>query len=415
MKRYDIIIAGGGMAGLSLCYYLSQSPLRNSSILLIDREPKDRNDRTWCFWESEPGPFESILFRSWQQVAFVGKTASRLLPLGQSTYKMLRGIDFYAFARTQLANLPNLHIEYATVNDIHETAGGGVVRAGNTTYLGRYVFDSVSPLSTNRPGTQHSLQHFKGWVITTEYDCFDVSAPRIMDFRVPQLDDCRFFYLLPFDKRTALIEYTVFGQQVLADAEYTDALRRYISTFIDTGGYRIQETERGVIPMTDELPPVQPGGHVLRIGMAGGYTRPSTGYTFQRTQECLRGLVDNWVKTGTPTLQTGEVRSWVKRALDTVFLNVLIHHRFPAVDLFTRLFTHNKPAVLFRFMNEESTFWEDLQVINSMPKRPFVLAALDSLLTSVMQRTEPVRSQQHTARIPKSAPTHRVRLDQVNC
>ena len=380
MKRYDIIIAGGGMAGLSLCYYLSQSPLKESSILLIDREPKNQNDRTWCFWELGAGPFEPIVFRSWQQVEFYGKITAHRLPITQSTYKMVRGIDFYTFAHQQLANLPNIEVRQASVESIQETDLGGVVRSGNETYVANYVFDSITPLNRNRPGNQNLLQHFKGWVITTERDCFDADCPRIMDFRTEQQSDCRFFYLLPFDKRTALVEYTVFSQDVLSEKEYTNALRNYIDKFIDTGGYRIQETERGIIPMTNERAPSQLGRRVVRIGQSGGYTKPSTGYTFQRTQEQLREMVAGLAETGEIPRQNVAGRNWLKRSLDTVFLNVLIHNRHSAADLFARLFTHNKPVTLFRFMNEESTVWQDMQIINSMPKLPFVRAAIASLL-----------------------------------
>lgn len=371
------------MAGLSLCYYISKSSLRTKSILLIDREPKDRNDRTWCFWESGAGPFESIIFRSWQTIAFYSKTLSSLLPTAQYTYKMVRGIDFYTFAYKQLARLPNIEVKNATIESIEETETGGVVRTGQEAYIANYVFDSISGLNKNRPGNQHLLQHFKGWVITTERDCFDANCPRIMDFRVSQHNDCRFFYLLPFDKRTALVEYTVFSQEVLQEQDYAMALRSYISDFLDTGGYQIQETESGVIPMSDELPASGPFEHVIRIGTSGGYTKPSTGYTFQRTQQYLRELVMTLAQTGKPVRQKMGVRGWIKRALDIVFLNVLIHDRHSAADIFTRLFTRNDPTILFRFMNEETTFTEDLQVINSMPKIPFVLAAVDSVLTKL--------------------------------
>ena len=380
MKRYDIIIAGGGMAGLSLCLHLGKSALRSASILLIDRERKTRNDRTWCFWESGKGPFESIVFRKWQTVEFVNTTLSRHLPTRDYTYKMVRGIDFYDYAYRELANLPNLDIIYATVDTITDTPAGGVVRTGEETYTARYVFDSTTPLTRQTTTNQHLLQHFKGWVITTGHDCFDVNSPRLMDFRTPQHADCRFFYILPIDSRTALVEYTVFSQQVLTDQAYTDALTSYIGDFLNTGGYQIRETERGVIPMSDQLQPAKPSQHVIRIGTSGGYTKPSTGYTFQRTQQYLGELVANLVSTGKPTRQQLGLRGWTKRVLDTIFLNVLINNRLPAHELFTRLFTGNDPNRLFRFMNEETTLLDDLRVINSLPKAPFVLAAADSLL-----------------------------------
>jgi lycopene beta-cyclase len=57
---YDYLITGAGAAGLSLAYHLNQSGLSDKRILLIDRAPKTSNDRTWCFWEVQPGSFEAV-------------------------------------------------------------------------------------------------------------------------------------------------------------------------------------------------------------------------------------------------------------------------------------------------------------------------------------------------------------------
>ena len=51
MTKYDYIIAGGGLSGLSLAYYLNHSTLRNKSVLIIDQDDKTKDDRTWSFWE----------------------------------------------------------------------------------------------------------------------------------------------------------------------------------------------------------------------------------------------------------------------------------------------------------------------------------------------------------------------------
>ena len=60
--KYDYIIAGSGCSGLSLLYRLLKDPiLNNKSILIIDKTEKSANDRTWCYWESEKGLFNSIV------------------------------------------------------------------------------------------------------------------------------------------------------------------------------------------------------------------------------------------------------------------------------------------------------------------------------------------------------------------
>lgn len=378
MKKYDFIIAGGGMAGLSLAYYLSQSQLRNRSILILDKEPKNRNDRTWCFWEQGEGTFESILFRKWKTVDFYGTTFSGPLNLGNYQYKMLRGIDFYDFMQEKLAACPSIERKQVTINRIKETPQGGFVIADDEPYIADYVFDSTYALKLDQDGNHNLLQHFKGWVITTEKPCFDVGRPRMMDFRVDQQGDCRFLYVLPFNERTALVEYTIFNSYLLADEEYEHFLKQYIERFLDTGSYQISETEFGVIPMSDVPTQERPSKHIIRIGTSGGYTKPSTGYTFQRTQQNLYEIVQQLVKKGKPNRKTG----WWKgrfKFYDSILLNVLEKKRYPADDLFTLLYQKNEPSDIFKFLDERTGLGEELRIISSMPKAPFTWALFNVL------------------------------------
>ncbi len=368
------------MAGLSLAYYFTQSPLRDRSILILDRELKNSNDRTWCFWERSKGPsnpFESILFRSWNTVSFHGTTFAGPLDMGQYRYKMLRGIDFYNFLQCELAKHPTIERKQATINRIKDTPQGGFVIADDEPYIADYVFDSTFLLKLNQPENHNLLQHFKGWVITTEKACFNPDQPEIMDFRIDQQGDCRFVYVLPFTEKMALIEFTLFNAKLLTDAEYDAELRQYIGRFLDAGAYEISETEYGVIPMSDEATQENPSEHIVRIGTSGGYTKASTGYTFQRTQRYLQDIVRNLVQTGKPQRPA----SWFKRRFklyDSIFLNVLEKHRYPADDIFTRVYTKNLGRV-FTFLDEDTRFVDELRLFATMPFMPFLGAFFDVL------------------------------------
>ncbi len=366
------------MAGLSLAYYLTQSPLRDRSILILDREPKNRNDRTWCFWENGAGPFESIMFRRWNTVSFHGTTHAGPLNLGPYQYKLLRGIDFYTFVQNELDKWPNIERRQATINRIKDTSQGGFVIADEEPYIADYVFDSTFSIKLDQPENHNLLQHFKGWVIKTEKPCFNPQQPEIMDFRVEQHGDCRFVYVMPFDSQTALVEFTLFNDKLLTDAEYDAAIRRYLERYLDTGAYQIAETEYGVIPMSDTQTQENPSEHIVRIGTSGGYTKASTGYTFQRTQRYLRDIVANLAETGKPSRKP----SWFSRRFklyDSVLLNVLEKHRHPADDVFTRFYAKNHPVNAFRFLDEDTQFIDELRFFASYPWWPFTVAFFDVL------------------------------------
>ncbi|QHV96404.1 lycopene cyclase family protein [Spirosoma endbachense] len=378
MKKYDFIIAGGGMAGLSLAYYLTQSSLRDRSILILDRDSKDRNDRTWCFWERNAGPFESIVFRKWNQVSFHGTTHAGALDLGGYQYKMLRGIDFYEFIQKELEKYPNIERRQATINRVKETPQGGFVIADDEPYIADYVFDSTFALKLDQPENHNLLQHFRGWVIKTSNSCFDPTLPEIMDFRVEQGGDCRFVYVMPFDDKTALVEFTLFNDKRLADDEYETELRHYIDRFLNTGTYEICEVETGIIPMSDEPTQENPSEHIVRIGTSGGHTKPSTGYTFQRTQQFLQSIVANLAQTGKPNRKLPWLKSRFK-LYDSILLNVLENHRYPADDLFTRLYTENQAMSVFKFLDEDTRLMDEVRLFSTMPWWPFTVAFFDVL------------------------------------
>jgi lycopene beta-cyclase len=62
MKNYDYIIVGAGASGLMMAYRMSKdSFFETKKILIIDKEKKSINDRTWCFWEKNNGEWDDVL------------------------------------------------------------------------------------------------------------------------------------------------------------------------------------------------------------------------------------------------------------------------------------------------------------------------------------------------------------------
>ena len=71
LKKYDYIFLGAGCASLSIVMRMIQSnKFSDKKILIVDKEAKTKNDRTWCFWEDRPGFFEDIIYRKWDEVFF---------------------------------------------------------------------------------------------------------------------------------------------------------------------------------------------------------------------------------------------------------------------------------------------------------------------------------------------------------
>jgi lycopene beta-cyclase len=381
-NTYHYIIAGGGMAGLSLAFYLNQNSFfKDKKILIIDREEKNTNDHTWCFWEKKRSPFEEIIAQKWKGVWFYGTdNFSQFLDLQDYTYKMIRGIDFYEYLIPMLELNPNITFLQADVLEVMET----VKTSKGDFYASEFVFDSCYRSKYNNPKYHNMLQHFKGWVIETKHPVFKVDEPILFDFRTEQKDELRFVYVLPHSETKALIEFTIFSDNLISQDEYEFYLKKYIEETLKVGEYQIKpeeyqisETEFGIIPMSDEPHEVSPSPKVIRIGTSGGYVKASTGYTFQRSQRYLQRLVksleDNKIeKNGL------ELNKW-KGFLDTVLLNVMLNHRTPQDSVFTSFFKYNKASKVLKFLDEDTSIFEDIMFINTVPKPPFIKAAWDVL------------------------------------
>ncbi len=386
-NTYNYIIAGAGMAGLSLAFYLNQNPhFKDKSILIIDREEKNTNDHTWCFWEKERSPYEEIITQKWKGVWFHGTgNFSQFLDLEDYTYKMIRGIDFYHYIIPILQKNPNISFLQADVLEVTE-----IVKTNKGEFqASEFVFDSSYRSKYNNPNYHNMLQHFKGWVIETTKPAFKVNEPTLFDFRTEQRNELRFVYVLPHSETKALIEFTIFSDNLITDAEYEFYLKKYIEETLKIGEYQIKsdeyqisETEFGIVPMSDEPHEISPVKKVIRIGTSGGYVKASTGYSFQRSQRFLQKLVKSLENN--QTLDNGLKLNVWKGFLDTVLLNVMLKNRTPQDEIFTRLFKYNSPVKVLKFLDEDTSFFEDITLINTVPKPPFIKAAWEVILKKIV-------------------------------
>lgn len=372
-KRYDYIIAGAGAAGLSLAYAIAESQLSKATILILDRDAKNSNDRTWCFWANGSTPFDDIVLKDWQQLQFAddqGFCSGNLSPL---KYKMIRGLDFYQKVKQRLAALPNIEFRQEAVLGYTELADGASVQTTKATYRADYVFNScLMPKPEQREGTHFLLQHFAGWWVRLEDGAFNPNEGRLMDFRTPQHGSTRFFYLLPIDEKRALIEYTVFSAERLPAADYQAALKDYLEQTLGLSHYEIEEHELGAIPMTDQRMPARMSAHVINIGTAAGAVKPTTGYAFANIQRQVQQLVKQLSSGQAPDAQ---LRSPSRFGFyDSLLLNILQHHGELGKGIFSRLFRYNRMKTILCFLSEQSKLHQEAGIFSTLPIGTFLRA-----------------------------------------
>ena len=377
--RYDYIIAGSGCAGLSLLYKILQTPsLQNKSILVIDKDQKKSNDRTWCFWEKNPGPFESIVYAKWNKLEFLSTDFKKELNLESYTYKMIQGIDFYNFVINYAKKFKNVSFVQESINSIDNIDKKAVLKTTKNTYTANYIFNSTNLFNPKINEQNSLLQHFKGWLIKTEKPVFNPEIGRLMDFRVSQENGATFMYVLPTSATEALVEYTLFSPRVLDKEVYTLELKKYIKEELKIDNYSLIHQESGVIPMSLEKFEQNPKLNVINIGTSGGYTKGSSGYTFQFIQKNIIEIINNLVE-GNNIIQQTSFKNKYYQWTDRTLIDVLLSNKLTGKDVFTKMFQKVPAEKILAFLGNESSFIEDLKVFTSFPVKPFLTSGIKQL------------------------------------
>jgi len=360
-KIYNYAIIGAGGAGIHLALAMMDDAFfSDKEVLVIEKEPKSENDRTWCFWEAGAGKWDSLLHHSWGKGSFRSSTTDQRLEMGAYRYKMLRAIDFYENAKRRVAEANNFHWVQDSVDKVN-TGVPSVLHGENDKYQVKHVFDSRidAAFYNNKDSHTRLLQHFKGWMIETEEDAFDPEEFVMMDFRLKWEGSTSFNYVLPTSARTAMVEFTLFTEELIGDEDYDKILRQYFAEYLQLKKYKVVEVEQGVIPMSDFPFHKQHQKHVTKIGTAGGWVRPSSGYFFKNAERYCQQVIGN-LKVGRLPSE-GVARSRF-RFYDSLLLDILKNRNEMGEEIFTTMFEKNSAVQIFRFLDEESSLLEDVRI-----------------------------------------------------
>ncbi len=372
MDTFDWIVAGGGAAGISLINYMIDSGLKGK-ILLLEKEKKHSNDRTWCYWSKESLPGLTGSDSVWDQGEILTNNLQEKFSMGRISYRMIRSGGFYRQMYDRFSEHPRVEIRYENVLKMKGHSEYAEVQTDKGTYRARYAFNSLLPHSPVAPNFQWGLkQHFVGTWIETEEDTFDPERITLMDYRVPQEGEVQFVYVLPISPRKALIEYTAFSPNTWKRERYMRGIRDYLKTHYQLENFHIIEEESGVIPMSRQVFPRISDERIVHIGTAGGMTKASTGYTFHRIQEDSKEIVKNLLETGFPI---PDLKATGRFAFYDRLLLWLIEHepeRIP--EVMRQLFAANSADLVFRFLHEKTTLIEEIFLFARLHWPPFLKA-----------------------------------------
>ena len=363
--QYEHGIIGGGCAGLQMLYALLRNPATcNDRIVIFEAERKIPN-KSWCFWLKENHIYKDLVEKSWPELLFRAENEVIRQSILPYHYQYISSQRFYQFHHQLISTHENVSLIYAKPQNLKPTNYGFELTANDRIYQIKNVYDSRPQLQSGKE--KPILQHFLGWHVASEKPVFDSTAPSVMDFDVPADG---FIYLLPFGPKNALIELTYFTDTIYTPEHYRQILSNVMAERYGGQTYKITGEEFGQIPMSAfKSTGFGEAGQWL-IGTAGGITKATTGYTFTRiTKDCK-----NIVKAVAGDLPKDFERGTNGRFLfyDRLLLGILKKKPGMLQPIMYQLFKKQPFLRILRFLNEESTVWEEVKIFASLPWTPFL-------------------------------------------
>ena len=369
-SNFDIIILGGGCAGLSLGMRLAKLGQDCPRVAIVEKREQYVADRTWSYWASQSAELKHLARAEWKQVAINGDGKNLCIDCADVPYQAIDAGAFYDAAVAEIVGNPNiLFYRGDEVKAVCKVNGLWEVGLSRGTLSGRQVVDT-RPVLDAGCAVPLMWQSFSGVEVECAEDIFDDGVATLMDFIQGSEGQVNFLYVLPYSRRRALIEVTVFGRELRSAGDLASILAEQVRKVTRSAAAKIIYREHYAIPMgLPELERSKDESYV-RAGIEAGGARPATGYVFQRIQRWA-GEASERVRGGQP-VRGHRVDPWVMRKMDRIFLRVLLRNPERGPELFVRLFAMRDPRSVIRFMHDEATILDYLKIMCALPRGLFL-------------------------------------------
>jgi lycopene beta-cyclase len=367
----DLLILGGGAAGLSLARRLAEQGEAAPRTLVLESRVDYADDRTWCFWMHPSAQLTHLVRRRWAKVSLASPTERVLVDCPEFPYALLPSGGFYQDSRECLARSERVRLAMGVsvlaaprkVDGLWEVeTSAGVQRA-------RWVVDT-RPSVPPAEGAAVLWQSFLGQEIEAAGPVFDPTVAEIMHFTEGEAGQILFHYLLPLSPTRALLEVTAFSPKPAGSDAFRAELNRFIDRRLEGRRYQLRREEHGILPMGLPTPVLSADPTYVRAGLMAGGARASSGYAFQRIQRWAENCAQSLAGGHGPRPHAAD--GWILGRMDALFLQVLRRRPELAPTLFLAMFRRVAPARLARFMSDQATLLDNLAVIVALPPGPFL-------------------------------------------
>jgi lycopene beta-cyclase len=369
----DVLIAGGGLAGLMLAARLADEKFSALRVCVIEPRQKYARDRTWSYWRQAThalSHLERLTWTSWS-VAHAGREICSASDGWVYASVDADAVYAYALQKIQTAQHVQLLQGWAVQSDLSAEVMAEQVATGQTHRIrAQRVVDARARVQAQ---ASDLVQQFVGWEVECDQAVFKPQTVQLMHFETAT-QGLHFMYVLPYAAHRALIE-TTWISPLSFQPNFDDELRQTVQQRLGNARYEITYREQGSLSL---LTPELPQDGVIRLGRSAAALRPSTGYAFLNTLAQIDRLLESWpdepqflVNWQAPVIESSSAQRW----MDAVFLREMQSNWRAAPQRFMNLFAQVQPDVLLRFLSGQEGWVDRLAVMRALPVMPYMQAA----------------------------------------
>lgn len=362
----DILILGGGCAGLSLALRLAAVGENCPSTVILESRSHYSKDHTWCFWDEGSAHLRELVQHRWPTVTLAHGGRRVSVDCHTSPYAMIPAENFYAHATAAVAETARitLAMNEPILGEPHKEGGLWRVETRCGSRVAKRLIDT-RPQRVPERDAAVLWQSFRGHEIECDADRFDPAVARLMDFSPSKNGRITFLYLLPFSPRRALVEVTVLAPDPLGPQDLAEELGTFIRRQIGGSSHAVLRSEHGVLPMGQAAFDRAADVSHVRVGVAAGGARAASGFAFQRIQRWANACAAELIAGQPPLAHPPD--PWITRAMDALFLRVLRAHPERAPELFLALFALQDPRRIIRFMSDHALMADYAAIVLVLP------------------------------------------------
>lgn len=284
---HDLILVGGGLANGLIAYRLRQMR-PDLDIRLVEQGSTLGGNHIWSFFTTDLAPpqlrwMAPFIERRWQYYDVRFPHLERRI---HSSYASFTSDRFHSVLMDVLGDAVLVDVAVDAVQ------ADGVALADGRHLKAHAVIDGRGYRPS--PALVLGYQKFTGELVDLCRE-HGLAGPLLIDARVPQQRNLRFFYVLPLGPRQLLIEDTRYSDDAVLDP---DGDATAIRTYADCHGWRIERVRRreiGVLPVAlagDIARFWREAGHVPQSGMRAALFHATTGYSLPEAVRLADRLLD---------------------------------------------------------------------------------------------------------------------------